>query len=67
MKTKKIKKRLKLNKSTISTLGNSDMKRIQGGETPPYLCLSEGLEICYTDNDITCQYISSCGGEVCIC
>ncbi len=57
MKTKRLHKKLILNKTTISDLHLSEMNRVNGGIKTGYSCPPKGC-----DTDLTCE-ITVCGLE----
>ncbi|MCP5107351.1 MAG: hypothetical protein GY950_28450 [bacterium] len=64
MKSKKIKKRLVLNKQTVADLGDLMMNHVHGGDTANSRCAH--VQTCCTDNEMTnCppNAIGSLGGE----
>jgi hypothetical protein len=57
---KKIKKKLKLNKTTISSLNNQDQLRVKGGATMQATCETQACGTCVLtvtcNTCITCEY-----------
>jgi len=55
MKTKKVNKKLSLNKKTIANLGNNEMNGVHGGGTLNSLCcIPSGFSICKCPTGETC-------------
>ncbi len=55
MKTKKIDKKLSLNKKTISNLGNNEMNSVHGGGTLDTLCCFPScVSVCKCPTGDTC-------------
>ncbi|MCU0290004.1 MAG: class I lanthipeptide [Acidobacteria bacterium] len=67
MKTKKIDKKLILNKNTISNLGNEEMNRLKGGETLRTECFTACATGCYACSEITfCSHCMTDEYTICV-
>ena len=67
MKTKKLNKKLSLNKKTISILNNEQMSKAQGGDfSDPTYCLTICMTVCVSlcpkcmETVITCPLTADC-------
>jgi hypothetical protein len=60
MKTKKFKKKLSLNKTTIATLGNGQMSEVQGGDTgySECVCADTKPNTCPPQTCLTCTCLN---------
>lgn len=65
MKTKKVSKKIWLNKSTIANLSSSEMNRERGGAITDY-CTIFGITCTITGRDCAVTDICSAGGETCV-
>ena len=66
MKTKKLSKKLVLNKKTVASLNNAEIKDIKGGETGLYTCQATCNTACPTCNtECSCVTCFPCSYIVC--
>ena len=67
MKTKQImKKKLNLNKNTISNLESSDLKKVIGGAVTQGCTLQCTVRFCTTFDDPGCLSLEVCTGGTCL-
>lgn len=59
MKTKKLTKKLTLNKTTIADLGDVEMNSVKGGTRNPTIFMT-GAPICCITGPVTCWSVRVC-------
>ena len=62
MKTKKLSKKLELNKKTIAHLNNSSMKALRGGVYTGYTCQDDGCDTVISCENTMCWICESIRG-----
>lgn len=68
MKTKKLNKKLALNKNTVADLNSGNMNKAQGGDGPTSVgVLCENTCLCPTTHGVICHDTCECSSQGPIC